>query len=47
MTCYLVGGAGIAVLVAVQFMKLIERRSVEGWEDENGFHLGRGPDEGA
>lgn len=34
------------VAISIFLMKVIESRSVEGWQDEKGFHLGREEDAG-
>jgi len=34
------------MMISVLLMKVIEIRSVEGWQDEKGFHLGREEDAG-
>jgi hypothetical protein len=34
------------VMISILLMKVIESRSVEGWQDEEGFHLGREEDSG-
>ncbi len=34
-------GGALFTLSSVVLMWIIERNTVEGWEDERGFHLGR------
>lgn len=31
----------LCMMISILLMKIIEYRSVEGWQDEKGFHLGR------
>lgn len=31
----------IYLVISINIIRIIEKISVEGWEDEEGFHLGR------
>lgn len=41
MVCSIISAGVILTLSSVVMMKIIERNSVEGWQDDRGFHLGR------
>jgi hypothetical protein len=41
MVCSIISAGVILTFSSVVMMKIIERNSVEGWQDDRGFHLGR------